>query len=121
MKRIIGALMLVSGVLGLTPSAAEPSGKCGGGALAVSSTGGAVCITTGPARGSVEARSAGGANGYVVVDGDSTNQSLASNCLDGYAGVQTGGGYQGVVLSSNGDYVYGPQPEVSPPPVPPCT
>jgi hypothetical protein len=120
-KKLIAGMVLAASALGLAAGHAEPSGKCGGGAFAVSSTGAAVCVTTGPVKGSAEARSTGGTNGYVVADGDSTNQSLPSNCLDGYAGVQNGGGYQGAVSDDNGDYTYGPQPPMDPPTVPPCT
>jgi hypothetical protein len=121
MKDLLLASIVAIVLLPAAQALAEPSGKCGGGAFTVSSTGGAVCITTGSLKGSVEVRSTGGTNFYVVADGDSTNQSLPTNCFDGYVGVQNGGGYQGPVSSSNGDYAYGPQPAPAPPTVPPCT
>lgn len=122
MIRSMESALLVAGMgilLAGTVARAEPSGKCGGGSLAFSSTGGSICSTTGPYKGSLEVRSTGGTNGYAVLDGDSTNQSLPSNALDGYAGVQSGGGYQGPVFSSDGDYAFGPQPSPQPPPPPP--
>lgn len=121
------AAILGIGALLLGPNAlAEPSGKCAGGpgnavkAYTTGDQGVAVCTTTG-VKGSSEVRSKGSGNGYVVVDGDSSNQSHPSNCLDGYVGIQNGPSYKGPVSSSNGDYSYGAQPAPAPPSVPLCT
>ena len=124
MKKIITAAAALAflGAVGVSGAKAEPSGACGGSLVGTSGTSATVCLTNGPVTGSGTVAVVGTGGGYAVADGDSTNQSVPGNCLDGYAGVQAqAGGYSGPVSSSNGDYAYGPQAPAGAPTVPPCT
>lgn len=123
MKKLVtaGAVLALLAGIGVTGAKADPSGYCGGGVVATTGTTTSVCVTEGPVQGSGTVSYQGGTGGYVVADGDQANQSIPGNCLDGYIGVQAGGGHDGPVSSSNGDYAYGAQPAPAAPSVPPCT
>lgn len=107
MKRLLAGaagLALVGGAFVMPNATAEPSDACGGAPVATTDSSVSVCITEGPVNGSGTAAQEG-SGGYIVADGDSTNEAP----LNGYIGVQVDpdGGQTGQVGTTCDDpYAY---------------
>jgi len=92
LKRTIfaaGALALAAGIFVMPNALAEPSDECGGTPVANDTDSATVCVTEGPVTGNATAAGSPGPppDGYVIADGDSTNEGA----LVGYIGVDGGG------------------------------